>query len=242
MPDENEIPETDQPETPAAEAEQPPAPEPEEPKTTSETEEAPTEERPFDSQGAYTKFTQRVADRFRSLDERLDRVVAAMEGRGKAPEPESGNPQVDDILSKSRVVREQRQEIEALRAQMSAVGAQAATQAILTQFPDLKEDLPTFLEWAKNKPALLQAAKEGTLSDKEVIAAFRASHPAKASKTRAASSESRKPVPKVEGEPRPAGTSRDPRQVLRERGIARPTLDQVFDEAASQARRELARG
>jgi hypothetical protein len=238
MPDETDTtPQQEQPETPAVEAEQSPAPETAEEKT--EAQAQGEEARPFDSQGAYTKFTQRVSQRFQSLEDKIDRILSASSAgtSGEQPASEPEIPQLDATLAKSRLLREMREENQKLKKSVAYVSEVAASQALISQYPDLKEDLPTFIGWVKEVPGRAAAIESGIFSEKAAMAAFRAEHPAKRGK--GAIAQPKVPA-RVETASVPRGVIRDIRDKLREQGVTgKVSSEAAFDTAVTEARREL---
>lgn len=218
---------------------------PEQPETPAKPEV--TEEEPLRfTQASFTKLTQELAEERRarqSFEEKLDAVLASRDSRPSEEEPVVENPVVEKALRTSRFGREILQQNEALKKTVQSMAEIAVTQGLAVQFPDLKDEIPQFIAWVKAVPGRAGAIQSGALgSDDEIVASYRAKHPAKRRATQANPAVP-KPSPRVEGASAPRGVSRDIRAKIQE---SRPeatkgkriSVLEAFETALPDARRE----
>jgi len=213
------------------------------PVETEETKQAePSEEEVRFTQAAFTKLTQDYASRFRSLEEKIEQAFASP-GRAKVEEePQEELPQVEKVVRGTRAFRELAEQNKTLQRTLAAVSEVALTQALTGQFPELRQDMPKFLEWVRAVPGRASMIQAGALSDVAIVAAYRAENPGSKRTSGNGNRPTPKPVPKVESSSAPRGTLRDIREKVREKTgktTGRLSIDDAFDTAVTEARREV---
>jgi len=241
---------TDQPEAPPegeTPEDQPQAPETE--AGTEGGEKPPTDEEARFTHATFTKLTQDYAARFRAqeernriLEEKLDQVLAIR--AENEPEPEmAANPLLEKALHGSKLVKTLTERNAALEKKSATLeqtvehlARSAAAQAVAAQFPDLKDDMPAFLAWARDRVPVIQS---GLMGDAEIVAAFRHSHPAKRASRPASGAAQVRPT-KVETASRSPGQPKSLDAALAAKGITNPTFEDKIREAANRAEKKVA--